>query len=191
MKRLILDLDDVICGGGFLNVINMYAKTNYREKDITTYYLQDLIEKDKLDDFYDFLLTCNLYENINIFPNAIDVIEKLNNKYELYICSSFAVPNLKQGLGIMIKNKYDWLERNIPFITANQIILMSSKNLLDADIRIDDRMSNLDGTGSIKLLFTSWHNLNITNEELESKNIIRVNNWLDIANILLTNEEID
>jgi 5'(3')-deoxyribonucleotidase len=188
MKRLILDLDDVICGGGFLNVINMYAKTNYSEKDITTYYLQDLIEKDKLDDFYDFLLTCNLYESINIFPNAIDVIEKLNNKYELYICSSFAVPNLKQGLGIMIKNKYDWLEKNIPFITANQIIFMSSKNLLDADIRIDDRMSNLDGNGSIKLLYTSWHNLNITNEELASKNIIRVNNWLDIANILLANE---
>jgi 5'(3')-deoxyribonucleotidase len=88
----------------------------------------------------------------------------------------------------MIKNKYDWLEKNIPFITANQIIFMSSKNLLDADIRIDDRMSNLDGNGSIKLLYTSWHNLNITNEELASKNIIRVNNWLDIANILLANE---
>jgi 5'(3')-deoxyribonucleotidase len=58
-------------------------------------------------------------------------------------------------------------------------------------IRIDDCMSNLNGSGSIKLLFTSWHNLSITNEELASKNIIRVNNWLDIANIVLTNEEID
>ena len=37
----------------------------------------------------------------------------------------------------------------------------------------------------IKLLFTAYHNVNITDEELKAKNLIRVNNWKEIEKILL------
>lgn len=36
----------------------------------------------------------------------------------------------------------------------------------------------------IKLLFTAWHNKNISSKELESKGIIRVDSWYDIEKVL-------
>ena len=51
-------------------------------------------------------------------------------------------------------------------------------------ISIDDKIENLIN-GDIKLLYTAYHNKNISKEELEEKGIIRVNNWLEIEKILL------
>ena len=42
-----------------------------------------------------------------------------------------------------------------------------------------------EGDAEIKLLFTAYHNVNITDEELKAKNLIRVNNWKEIEKILL------
>lgn len=37
----------------------------------------------------------------------------------------------------------------------------------------------------MKLLFTAWHNKNLTKEELDRQNIIRVSNWKKIKSLLL------
>ena len=61
---------------------------------------------------------------------------------------------------------------------------MSDKTKIKFDIGIDDRVSNLESSDK-KLLFTEFRNEKLTKEELESKGIIRVNNWLDIKKELL------
>ena len=58
---------------------------------------------------------------------------------------------------------------------------------MNFDIRIDDRLSGLENS-NIKLLFDSWSNTTITNEELKKNNIIRVKDWYDVENVL---KEID
>lgn len=55
---------------------------------------------------------------------------------------------------------------------------------MNFDIRIDDRLLGL-GNAKIKLLFNSWSNNTISEEELKEKNVIRVNGWDDIEKILL------
>ncbi|MCI8273036.1 MAG: hypothetical protein HFJ55_03010 [Clostridia bacterium] len=52
------------------------------------------------------------------------------------------------------------------------------------DIGIDDRISNLESCDK-KLLFTELRNNKITDEELRSREIIRVNNWLDVRDQIL------
>ena len=61
---------------------------------------------------------------------------------------------------------------------------MSNKTKIKYDIGIDDRASNLENCDK-KLLFTEFRNKKLTDEELESKAIIRVNNWLDVKRELL------
>ena len=61
---------------------------------------------------------------------------------------------------------------------------MSDKTKIKYDIGIDDRVSNLESSDK-KLLFTEFRNEKLTKEELESKGIIRVNNWLDVKRQLL------
>ena len=76
----------------------------------------------------------------------------------------------------------------LPFIRPEKYIFTTNKNIMNFDIRIDDRMNNLEGS-DIKLLFSAWHNRDIRKEELKKRNVIRVENWYDIEKILLSDDK--
>ena len=73
----------------------------------------------------------------------------------------------------------------MPFIDPKKFIFLSDKELVDADIRIDDSIDKLKGKAELKLLFTAYHNKNISENELKGKKILRVNSWREIEDILL------
>ena len=72
----------------------------------------------------------------------------------------------------------------MPFIDPGKYIFTQNKDIMNFDIRIDDRLLGL-GNAKIKLLFNSLSNNTISEEELKEKNVIRVNGWDDIEKILL------
>ena len=43
----------------------------------------------------------------------------------------------------------------------------------------------LSGKARLKLLFTAYHNKNMTEEELKENNFVRVNGWKEVEEILL------
>ncbi len=116
-----------------------------------------------------------------------------NEKYEIYICSACLNTFDLDNSGIQFKNKYDFLRKNLPFINPQKFILTSSKNMVKADIQIDDYLPNFDNDTKLKILFPSYHNKNIDDEILKEKNIIRAGydwktGWQEISKILLKNE---
>lgn len=185
-KKILLDLDDVICEPGYLTLINKFLNTNYTLDDFDTYYLDDIIEdeeeKIKLNHFY---LKHNLYDYAKVLPNAYDIMEKLSEKYDIYICSACIPILLKEKSGRCFVDKYNYLINNFPFLEPEKFIFTNSKNIIKADVQIDDRLSNLRNDTKIRLLFTSYHNKNISDEYLKEVGVIRVNNWLEVADILL------
>ena len=66
--------------------------------------------------------------------------------------------------------------------------LTYTSNPVVSDIKIDDKIENLVN-GDIKILFTAYHNKNISDEELKNQGIIRAKDWLDIKKILLESGE--
>ena len=185
MKKLMIDMDDVICGGGFLKLVNDFLRTNYKEEDIHTYYIQDLIPKEKMSDWAKFFAQKNIYDYTQVLPNAYNVLEELNKKYELYITTAYIFRDDKEKSSELLKNKFDYLIKNFPFIQPEQYIFTSNKEIVECQIKIDDKPSNLDGDAELKLLFTAYHNRNIPDEELKKNNLVRVNNWNEIQKILL------
>ncbi len=186
-KKILIDVDEVICDSGFLNMLNEYLNTNYTIDFFKTYYIEEDVmsdENQKLD-FYQFISKKNPYEYATIYKGAKETIEKLNEVYDVYICSSCAMNCLKKESGLYFKNKYEFIVENFPYIDINKIILTGSKNIFSADIQIDDKFSHLQSDIPLKLLFTSYHNKNLSKEELQEKNVRRVNNWDEIAKILL------
>lgn len=136
----------------------------------------------------------NLYDYAEIFPGAYDTLKDLNEVYNVYLCSVCVNPFLIQNSGRFFMDKYNFLIKNFPFLDPNKFIFTNTKNMIEADIQIDDRLNNLQGGVETKLLFTSYHNKEISNEELEKSNVIRVgtttsNGWSDIRNILLEEKE--
>ena len=181
-KRIMVDMDDVITTGGFLYLINEYLGTNYKEDDFNSFYMQDIIP-DK-DEFFNWFKKHNMYDYCTLVPNVYEVLEKLSKNYEIFIGTSYIIRDIIKDTAFLLPQKYEFLINTFPFINPNNIIFLGNKSVLNCDIKIDDRIDNLDGAKT-KILFTAWHNKNIPREKLREQNIKRANNWIEIENMLL------
>lgn len=190
MKRILIDMDDVICQGGFIYHINNFLGTNYMQSDMKDYYMQDIIPKEKFEEWNIYISEQNIYKEGNAFlANAREAIEKLCRCYDVYIVTAYIFKDCKEKSGKHLFNKFEWLCKEFPFIDPYNFIFSCHKELIEGDIRIDDKLSNLEGRGETKLLFTAYHNKNITDNELLKKGVLRVNGWGDIEKLLLPEGE--
>lgn len=190
-KDLLLDIDEVFCFSGFLQAINDFLGTSYEVDDFTDYYMDEaVIPKERMDEFNKFLNQRNLYENAQILPYAVETLKKLNEFYHIYVCSSCINPFDVTGSARLFADKYNFLIASLPFLKPERFIFTNVKHLLKADVQIDDRLSNLNERIETKILFPSYHNKNISEEELGKKGILRAGydwreGWLEVENILL------
>ena len=111
------------------------------------------------------------FRDLKVMPGSQQVVSELCKKYDVYIVS--AAMEFKKSL----EDKYDWLGEHFPFVHWRNIIFCGTK-IVNTEIMIDDRIRNFIGYNGRKLLFSSPHNLLITEYE-------RVNNWAEVADKLL------
>ena len=82
MKKLMIDMDDVICDGGFLTLVNQFLNTNYKIEDVKAYYIQDLIPKERMSEWARFFQGKNIYDYVKLLDGAYEVMENLQKNYE-------------------------------------------------------------------------------------------------------------
>ena len=180
-KILLVDMDDVIAVDGFLNILNEYMNANYTYEDFKSFYMQDILpDKEK---FFKWFLDKNMYDYGRLNDDCYEVLEKLNDKYKLFIATSYIFRDIPYDCGHILYQKHEYLKKELPFIKPEQYVFITDKSILNADIRIDDSMKNL--SSGKKILFTAYHNKNISDEELKTKGIIRTNNWKEVEKILM------
>lgn len=183
MKTIMVDMDDVLTNGNFSRILENYLGYKPDYNNIKNYYIQDILG-DKKDDFFNKFKDMNLYENASLFQDCYDVLKNLSERYKIYICTDYIWREIIEYAGNNLKNKYNFLYKALDFIPPQNYIFTADKSIINCDIKIDDKIKNIEGAKT-KLLFTAWHNKELTDEELKSENIIRVNNWKEIENILL------
>lgn len=186
MKTLLIDFDDTIISSFELPLMNQFLQTRYIEADFSN-YIQEKLPKDKADAFYDYLSSHDIYadSNVHFFENAVDVLKELNKKYKLFLCSDYTFWERPWASDHFFLCKFNALKRNLNFISPLQHVFLKEKSLLCADIMIDDRPENFGENIKQKLLFTSYHNERLSDDELRKKGMVRVNNWTEIAQLLL------
>ena len=183
MKRLIVDMDNCITNALFLERINEFLGTDFKLDDQTEYNLQNLTG-DRLNEFWTFMKNKSFYDNAPLIEGAYDALKKLNDKYDLYIASSYLFLDSNPDLtGKHLKNKYEYLKKQLPFISPEKYIFINNKNIIESDIAIDDKLTNL-GNSDKKILFNAWHNKDISEKELNEKGIVRVYTWQEILSML-------
>ncbi len=180
-KRIMIDMDDVITDGTFRKQIEEYIGEEI-DTDKTGYYLQNALGDRKEEFFRKGPL--NMYEDAPLKEDAYEVINALNEVYDVYLVTSYTIPDAHYQEGNHLKYKMEYLQKHLPFLRTEQIIYLNDKSLIDFDIRIDDSIRHLS-KGEVLLLFDAYNNQKITKEELDAKNIKRVMNWQEIAEILL------
>lgn len=190
-KKILLDIDEVVCFSGFLQVLNRFLDADYHIDQFTTYYLEEeVLTEEQKPKFFEYLSTQNLYEVPDFLPGAIKTLERLNEHFDIYVCSSCVNTEDLNNSGKIFKDKYNFLIEYLPFLDPRKYIFTSTKNIFKADIQIDDRIQNLESDIETKILFPSYHNRDITDEELKEKGVIRAgtewrNAWEETEKILM------
>ncbi len=185
MKKILIDMDDTILEDCYLEVVNQYLNKNYTYNDIDDYWVDNIVPAELQGKYLDYFYNdIDIYEYGRVKEKAIQVIEELNKYYDVLICSAYVDSRDIKNCPKILLYKHKWLIENLPFIKPENFIFTSRKDVIPTDIKIDDKIENLK-TCDTKLLITAYHNKNISEEELKENNIIRVDNWDAIAEILL------
>jgi len=177
MKRIIIDMDHVMA-----DITTQYL-TWYKQYTGVEIERSALTGKNEVAAFpnsemvRNFLYTPGFFRTAPVMEDSQQVIEKLHKYHEVFIVS--AAMEFPQSLS----EKYYWLEEHFPFLSWKQFVLCGDKRVIKGDYMIDDHLKNLDFFEGEKLLYTSPHNMLI-------EGYTRVNNWQDVAAILLTPEMI-
>ena len=186
-KTIMIDMDEVVTRPRFSEFIDEFLGGVDFDK-LNGYYRQDLI-KGREEEYKKVYKTKSLYHKddgsfVEPIEDCVKVIEELNKYYDVYVVTTYVWKEDVVDAAYNLKYKFEYLSHFLPFVDPNRFIFMSEKTKLKFDIGIDDRPSNLLNC-DMKLLFTEFRNEKISKEELEEKGIIRVNNWLDIENLLI------
>lgn len=186
-KSIMIDMDEVIVIGRFSEfLVEFLEEVDFNQ--LHSQYRQDLI-KGREEEFKKIYQYKNLYKNdngdyIEPLPNCVEVMQDLNKKYDVYIATTYIWKENVIDVSTNLKNKFEYIHYWLPFVDTNNFIFITDKTKIKYDIGIDDRITNLENCNK-KLLFTEFRNKKLTNEELEEKCVIRVNNWLDVKKELL------
>lgn len=171
-KTLAIDMDNVL-----VNIEANWIDWYYREFGvlITREAMLGINEYDAFPDkeaARSLLHKPGFFQHAPIITGAHDALQELKKEYEIYIVSAaMEFPN-------SLLEKYDWLNKHLPFISWRNIVLCGGKSIIGTDILIDDHVKNLDFFKGEAILFTAAHNINISR-------YTRANNWDDVLTLLL------
>ena len=185
-KTIMIDMDEVIVVGRFSDfLVEFLGNVNF--ENLHTQNRQDLLKAREVE-FKKIYKYKNCYKDnngnyIEPLPNCVDVIKKLNERYDVYIVTKYIWNENVIDAATNLKNKFEYLHHWFPFLDENKFIFMSDKTKIHYDIGIDDRISNLENCNK-KLLFTEFRNKKVTDNELQNSGIKRVNNWLDVEKVI-------
>ena len=172
MQRIAVDMDGVLS-----DTVEQFIAWEERETGIRK-SIEAIIGKPESEAFPNsgkYLYEENFFRAASVIKDSQEIVLRLNEKYEVFIVS--AATEFPKSL----TEKQDWLNEFFPFITWQQMVFCGSKEIVRADIMIDDHFKNLDSfTGHSSLLFTQPHNAYTDNGRHK-----RVNNWQEIAEMLL------
>lgn len=175
MKRIAIDMDDVLAKTTHVIIdrINALVGKEFTYDELMTG--TDAYKQEFYNDYLQnnsFLWEPGFFLDIPVNEDAIEVVKRLSEKYEIFIVSAATeFPN-------SLKEKLTWMEKYFPFITWKHIVFCGHKHMIQADYLIDDHEKNLHTFTGTPLLFTAPHNLHISDFK-------RVNNWKEIEKLLL------
>lgn len=141
---IMVDIDGILntLDTTVLEVYNEDSGDNLRPEDVTEYHIEKFVKPEYRENFKNYFLDKRVWRRIEVVKYAREVLNKLwDEGYNLIFVTKTECEN-------MVK-KRNWLNRNFPFMGADNIrkrlYSAPKKQLIRADIAIDDGLFNLVG----------------------------------------------
>lgn len=125
---------------------------NLTPDDIVAWNWDSLVKPECGKRIYHYLSRPGFFADLAPLPGAIEALRQLNEQAELVVLS--ASPQTA------LRDKWRWVEKHVPFLKRRNIILTYRKDLVRADLHIDDAPKNLTRFAGIRALFDYRYNRN-------------------------------
>jgi 5'(3')-deoxyribonucleotidase len=171
MKRILVDMDGVLA-----DVYSRFLDLHEEEFGVRL-NIKDIIGLKEAEAFPNQLKWVNspgFFRTVPVMPGSQEGLQKLNNNYNVIVVS------MATEFPLCLTDKQLWLTEHYPFIGWKQIIFCGNKNVIKADIMIDDHIKNLDNFKGETIIYTQPHNMNLT--EIPHR---RVDSWGEIEKLLV------
>lgn len=138
--KILIDLDSTIVDTlkPWLQIINKKYGTNAKESDITDWDMTKAKPLNHLlpSQVLDVLNTPGFYYNLEFIGGAKETLEALNKIHEIYVVTA------RWGKTAHVET-LQWMKEQLPFLKSSQLIFCDNKELIPADIIIDDKPETL------------------------------------------------
>lgn len=171
MQRIAVDMDGVLA-----DVFAQYLDWDERDTGIRK-EREALLGKPELEAFAgipQYLYTSGFFRSIPVVKDSQKILLELTKKYEVFVVS--AAMEFPQSL----PEKLEWLLEHFSFIDWQHVVFCGSKQIIKADIMIDDHLKNLNYFEGRTILFSQPHNHFVQHDKHT-----RVSSWQEIARLLL------
>jgi len=171
--RIAIDMDEVIADSfaRHLSWYNQRTGRNLTPELVSSKGLSSLIPHDRWEEFAGIPHEDGFFDDLEMIPGSQEALLELARYHDVYIASAaMEVPSSFDA-------KYKWLRENFPFIPTCQMVFCGDKNVVNADILVDDRSRHFAGFRGQGILFTAPHNVTETQH-------LRANNWNEVLEIL-------
>jgi 5'(3')-deoxyribonucleotidase/uncharacterized protein with PQ loop repeat len=171
--RIAVDMDEVIADSlsKHLSLYNRLTGANVTKELVSKRGLGTVIPHDRREQFEAIPHGDGFFDNLEVMEGSQAALLELSRHHDIFIASAaMEVPSSFDA-------KFRWLEKHFAFIPTSRIVFCGDKNIIDADVLVDDRSRHFKEFRGTGILFTAPHNVG------ESANL-RANNWNDVLRIL-------
>ena len=172
MKKLtiLVDMDDTIeqLLKSWVEGVNERYGYSVSWEDIAEWNVTKAFPGLTMEQVYTIPTEPGFWKKVEPIPGAAEALQHfMAEGHEVYIAT--ATPYIS-----VTEKMTDCLFRLFPFLKWAQLIITFHKQMLRADVLIDDGVHNLEGGGYAKILMTAPHNRSY---DAAANGMIRVNNW--------------
>jgi 5'(3')-deoxyribonucleotidase len=175
VKRIAIDMDEVMADtmAHFLEKYNENFGLGLKTEHFQGRHVFEVIDDEHKLAAHDYFQQETFFATIPVMPGSAEVVKALTGRYEVFITTA------AMDVPCSFTPKFDWLQRNFPFIPTSNIVFCGDKSIISADYLIDDNIRQLSKFGGKGIVYTAPHNVNETRFR-------RVNNWVDVSAMFLS-----
>ena len=101
----------------------------------------------------DILREDGFFRDLEVFDDAVDVVRKLNEYYDVFIVTA------AMDVPTSFADKYAWLREHLPFIDPQHFVFCGDKGIVNTDYLIDDNPRQLESFNNHSIMYAAAHNI--------------------------------
>lgn len=172
MKKLtvLIDMDDTIedLVGAWVKYLNTKYGTSVDPDDINDWNMRNFFPDITPQQLFGVLEDETLWRMVKPKPYAVEYVKKIiDDGHDVFIVTSSYYKTIVQKMDCVLFTYF-------PYLTWDNVIITSHKQMVKGDVLIDDGIHNHDGGEYFSILMDASHNRKF---DAEKHGMLRVKSW--------------